>query len=368
MVDQNITPQINNDEISFNKLVLKIKKWYQFLLTKWQLIILAGIIGGLIGFTYAVLKKPTYKAVLTFALEEEKSGLGGLSGALGLASSLGIDFGSSAGGAFAGSNLTELMKSRKLVEKTLLSPISVNGKIQTLADYYLEFNEKKEKWDKEPLLKGLEFPVDADRVKFSLQQDSILFIIYKDLIKNYLSVLQKDKKITIMNVEINSISEQFAKTFCETLAFETSKYYVEIKSKKARSNVEILQKQTDSIRDELNRAITGVASAADNVFNLNIAMNVKRSPGARRQVDVQANTAILTNLVTNLEISKMALRKETPLIQIIDHPIFPLEKEKPGKLVSLVLGGFLVIFLTVIYIVFGSLNEKAERVESNKIN
>ena len=358
MVDQNNTPQIDNDEISLKELVLKIKEWYQFLLTKWKLIVLVGIIGGLIGFTYAYFQKPTYKAILTFAMEEEKSAVGGLSGALGLASTLGIDLGSGAGGAFAGSNLIELMKSRKLVEKTLLSPITVNGKPQSLADYYLDFNEEKEDWDGEPLLKGLEFPVDADRAKFSLQQDSILFTIYKDLIKYDLSVLQKDKKITIMNVEINSTSEQFAKTFCEILAFETSKYYVEVKSKKSKMNVYILQHQADSIRTELNNAISGVAATTDNVFNLNSAMNVKRTPSARRQVDVQANTAILTQLVGNLELAKVTLMKETPLIQIIDSPILPLEKEKPGKLVSLVLGGFLAGFLTVLYLVFSSLYKK----------
>ena len=358
MVDQNNTPQIDNDEISLKELVLKIKEWYQFLLTKWKLIVLAGIIGGLIGFTYAYFQKPTYKATLTFAMEEEKSGGGGLSGALGLASTLGIDLGSSAGGAFAGSNLIELMKSRKLVEKTLLSPITVNGKTQSLADYYLEFNEVKKSWEDKPALKGINFPVDADREKFTLQQDSILKSISTGLVKTDVVVSQKDKKISILSIEVNSINEKFAKAFCETLAFETSEYYVEIKSKKARLNVEILQKQTDSIRAELNSAITGVASAADNVFNLNMAMNVKRSPGARRQVDVQANTAMLTSLVTNLEMSKMALRKETPLIQVIDKPIFPLEKEKVGKLKTLVLGGFLAGFLTVLYLVFSSLYKK----------
>ncbi len=358
MVDQNNTPQIDNDEISLKELVLKIKEWYQFLLTQWKLIILAGMIGGLIGFTYAFFQKPTYKAVLTFALEEEKSGGGGLSGALGLASSLGIDLGSSAGSAFSGANLMELMKSRKLVEKTLLSPISVNGKILSLADYYLEFNEAKKSWDEKPLLKGLQFPVDADRTKFSLQQDSILKNIATGLVKADVAVSQKDKKISIISIEVNSTNELFAKTFCESLAFETSEYYVEIKSKKARMNVEILQHQTDSIRAELNSAIAGVAAASDNVFNLNMAMNVKRTPGARRQVDVQANTAMLTSLVTNLEMSKMALRKETPLIQVIDKPIFPLEKEKVGKLKSLILGGFLAGFLTVLFLVFSSLYKK----------
>jgi uncharacterized protein involved in exopolysaccharide biosynthesis len=358
MVDQNNSEQFDNDEISLKELVLKIKEWYQFLLTKWRLIILAGIIGGLIGFTYAYFQKPTYKAALTFAMEEEKSGGGGLGGALGLASQFGIDLGSSGGGAFSGANLIELMKSRKLVEKTLLSPIEVDGKAQSLVEYYLAFNEIKKDWDEKPLLKNVSFPIDADRTKFTLQQDSILKNLAAGLIKTDLVISQKDKKVSILSIEMNSTNEQFAKVFCETIAKETSEYYVEIKSKKSKMNVDILQHQADSIRAELNSAITGVAAAADNVFNLNSAMNVRRTPSARRQVDVQANTAILTQLVGNLELAKVTLRKETPLLQIIDRPSFPLEKEKVGKLKSLVLGGFLAGFLTVLYLVFTSLYKK----------
>ena len=358
MAEQNSTVQIENDEISLKELIMKIKEWYQFLLTKWKLILLAGIIGGLIGFTYAFFQKPTYKAALTFALEEEKSGGGGLGGALGLASQFGIDLGSSGGGAFSGANLIELMKSRKLVEKTLLSPIEVNGKTKSLVEYYLEFNEMKKGWDEKPLLKNLNFPVDADRTHFTLQQDSILKNLSAGFIKTDLVISQKDKKVSILSIEMNSINEQFSKVFCETIAKETSEYYVEIKSKKSKMNVEILQHQADSIRAELNSAITGVAAASDNVFNLNSAMNVKRTPSARRQVDVQANTAILTQLVGNLELAKVTLRKETPLLQIIDRPIFPLEKEKVGKLKSLILGGFLAGFLTILYLVFSSLYKK----------
>lgn len=358
MVDQNNMEQFDNDEISLKELILKIKEWYQFLLTQWKLIVLMGVIGGVIGFTYAYFQKPTYKAVLTFAMEDEKSGGGGLGGALGLASQFGIDLGSSGGGAFSGANLIELMKSRKLIEKTLLSPIEVEGKVQSLVEYYLTFNEMKKGWDEKPLLKSLNFPVDADRTKFSLQQDSILKNIAASLIKTDLVISQKDKKVSILSIEMNSTNEQFAKVFCETIAKETSEYYVEIKSKKSKMNVDILQHQADSIRAELNSAITGVAAATDNVFNLNSAMNVKRTPSARRQVDVQANTAILTQLVGNLELAKVTLRKETPLIQIIDRPSYPLEKEKVGKLKSLILGGFLAGFLTVLYLVFTTLYKK----------
>jgi uncharacterized protein involved in exopolysaccharide biosynthesis len=113
----------------------------------------------------------------------------------------------------------------------------------------------------------------------------------------------------------------------------------------------ILQRQTDSIRGELNGAITGVAVANDNTFNLNPALNVRRTPSARRQVDVQANTAILTELVKQTELAKVTLRKETPLIQIIDRPILPLAKERFGKAKGILSGGILAGFFTVLVLI-----------------
>jgi len=348
----------NNDEISLKELIQKIKEWVSYLKTKWKIILLAGVMGAAIGYINAYRQPITYKAELTFALEEDKGG-GGLGGALGLAGSFGIDLGSSGGGAFAGSNLMELMKSRLLVEKTLLNPVVVKGDTLSLAEYYIQINKLRENWSEKPEFKNIQFLPNADRTEFSLQQDSILQTIFKSLTDlKSLTISQKDKKVSITNIEVISENEQFAKVFCENLAKETSEFYVETKSKKARLNTEILQKQTDSIRNELNNAITGVAAASDNVYNLNPALNVKSSPGKRRQIDVQANTAILTQLVAQLEMSKVTLRKETPLIQVIDRPILPLEKEKVGKLKSLILGGFLAGFLTVLYLIFSNLYKK----------
>jgi uncharacterized protein involved in exopolysaccharide biosynthesis len=113
----------------------------------------------------------------------------------------------------------------------------------------------------------------------------------------------------------------------------------------------VLERQTDSIRRALNGAITGVAVANDNTFNLNPALNVLRVPSARRQVDVQANTAILTELVKQSELAKVTLRKETPLIQVIDSPILPLKKEKFGKAKGIALGGILAGFLTLLVLI-----------------
>jgi len=350
---------IDNDEISLKELIDKIKEWVNFLKSKWASIFIFGVIGALIGLTIALFKKPTYKAVLTFAMEEDKGG-GGLSGALGLASSFGIDLGGGGGGgAFAASNLAELMKSRLLVEKVLLEPIVLNGKTISLAEYYIQINELREGWDKKPLLKNIQFLPNVDRSTFTLQQDSILQKIHTSLIdKEHLSIMQKDKKVTILSIEVTSENEFFSKIFCENLAKETSNFYIETKSKKSKINVNVLQRQTDSIRNALNGAITGVANETDFVYNLNPAFNIKTAPSKKKQIDVQANTAILTNLAVQLELAKITLRKETPLIQTIDRPILPLQKEKFGKLKSIILGGFLAGFLYILYLIFGRLYRK----------
>ena len=348
---------IENDEISLKELIQKIKEWIGYLKTQWKIIIGVAALGAIIGFTYASFQKPTYSATSTFVLEEDKGG-GGLSGAMGLASSFGLDLGGGGGGLFTSSNIIELMKSRLVVEKTLLNPVFVGGKQMSLADYYIQINKLKEAWNKNSALSNLSFPANADRSKFNIIQDSVLQFISAGLTNNNLTIAQKDKKVSIISLNVKSENELFSKLFCEQLLKETSDFYIETKSKKARLNVEILQHQADSIRAELNSAITGVAAASDNVYNLNPAFNVKRTPSTRRQVDVQANTAILTQLVAQLELSKVSLRKETPLVQLIDRPILPLEKEKLGRIKTFLLGGFLAGFLTVLFLVFGELYRK----------
>ncbi|WET01204.1 lipopolysaccharide biosynthesis protein [Flavobacterium sp. YJ01] len=341
---------INNDEISLKELLQKGKEWWNYMILQWKIIVLAGLIGATLGVTYSILKKPIYVATLSFALEDEKSG-GGLGGALGLASSFGIDLGGGGGSVFTGSNLTELFKSRSMVEKTLLSPVVVEGKTISLAEMFIQNNGWREKWNKKAEFSNLNFLPNSNRKLFTRVQDSIMGKLYESISKGGLSVAQKDKKISIITIDVASKSELFAKYFCEALAKEVSDFYVDTKSKKARMNMSILQRQTDSIRGELNGAITGVALANDNTFNLNPALNVRRAPSARRQVDVQANTAILTELVKQSELAKVTLRKETPLIQVIDRPILPLHKEQLGKIKGLVIGGFLAVFFTAFWLV-----------------
>jgi len=347
------------NEVSIRTVILKIKNLYSFLISKWILILIAGLIGGLIGLTYALIKKPIYKAELSFALEDDKSA-GGLGAALGLAGQMGLDLGGNSSGPFSENNIPEVMKSRSMIETALLTPVDINSKRMTLAQLYLDFNKYRESWKNKPSLQNINFPVNANRDKFSLQQDSILNEFYKNILKQNLNVDKVDKKLSIITVTTTSTHELFSKYFTEVLAKTVSDFYVQTKTKKSQQNVNILQHQADSVSQKLNLAIVGVASSADANPNANPTRQILRVSSQQRQVDVQANQAILTQLIVNLELSKIALRKETPLIQVIDRPILPLDKEKPSKIIKTITGGFAGVFFISIFLLLTDFIKKSQ--------
>ncbi|UKJ08232.1 lipopolysaccharide biosynthesis protein [Solitalea lacus] len=346
MTNQQTNTAVNDDEISLKEIILKLKEWGQYLLSKWVIIIAAGIFGGTIGFTYALSQRPQYTARLTFALEEDKGG--GIGAYAGLASQFGIDLGGAGGGVFSGDNLLELMKSRSMIERTLLSEVEINGKKQSLADYYISINKLREMWAKKPELLNINFTFNTNRSKFTRVQDSVLNTITENLKKSSISVDKTDKKLSIIAITCKSQDELFSKYFTENLVQTVTDFYVKTKTGRSAKSVAILQNKADSLRNEMNRAMYGRAAAVDQTLNLNPARQTATVPSQRKTVDIQVLSAAYGEVVKNLEISKMALMRETPFIQVIDEPILPLSKEKYGKMKGLMMGGILAGFLTVV--------------------
>lgn len=337
-----------DDEISLKELILKLREWYRYLLSKWLIILIAGLIGGALGFAYALTQHPVYIAETTFVLEEGESG-GGLGQYAGLVSMMGVDLGSGGGGIFKGENILELYKSRRMIQETLLSRDTFEGKKQLLIDRYIEFNKLREGWKEKPTLAKLKFISNA--VGYDRTRDSVMGKVIESINKGVLKVSKPDKKLSIINVEVKSADELFAKSFGNNIVAKVNQFYISTKTKKSIENVKILQQQTDSVRRVLNSSIGGVAAAIDANPNSNPAYQSLRVGSQRKQVDVQASGAIYQELVKNLELSKITLRKERPLIQVIDEPVFPLKVNKLSRLFSLIIGSLTFSFFISVLLV-----------------
>ena len=343
----------DNDEISLREIILKIREWWRYLLSKWIAIFLLGLIGACLGLAYAYFKKPVYTATTTFVLEDEKgSSLGGLAG---LASMAGVDIGGGGGDIFQGDNILDLYKSRTMLQKTLLTSVSRNGKIFLLVDEYVAFNKLRDKWRDSPMLENLRFADESLPNSNTLPgnkrlTDSILGVIVLDIGKNYLSVAKPDNKLSTIEVDVHSKDEFFAKAFNDELVKNVNEFYINTKTRKALNNVKILQHKTDSVRSVMNGAIYSAVAVADATPNLNPTRQVQRvAPAQRAQFSAETNKAILAEMVKNLELTKISLLKDTPLIQVIDQPIYPLENDRLKISRGIALGFLLFVFLTVVF-------------------
>lgn len=311
---------------------LNVRSWIRYFITRWKFLILALIIGACSGGIYLSFQKKQYKAVYRFVVEDEKSN-GGLSGALGIASQFGFDLGGNSNSIFSSTNIIELIKSRTLVQMALLEEYD-SAKRQLMIDKYLEDNEL-------PIKKRV--PAGFNKIANSKFKDTVLSTICQVLQSKNIIVSQTDKKNSIIDLSVKSYSSEFSKRMAEALMRIASEYYTEVKTKKSQNNLNILKKQADSVRKELYSALTGTATSIDHTFNLNQALNVERVPTQKRQIDIQTNSAILTELVKNLELAKVTLRNDTPLFQYIETPQLPLQVIGTSRI--LVLAGTSILFL-----------------------
>jgi len=351
MGDNTIKPlQGQYNGISLRELIIKVVTLVRYLWGKWLIILVVALLGAVLGLCYSLFKKINYTATLSFVMDESSASQGSLGAAASIAEQFGFNLGGigSLGGFFQGDNIIEFLKSRSMIDETLLTEVEMGGEKTLLVDRYIAYNKLREKWaSKDPQLAGLQFR-DTMGV---FQQDSLMATFYKAILRNNLVIDKPDKKFNIIAIEMESTDEVFSKAFAETLIKNATDFYIQTRTQKAKENLDVLTHQVDSVRRELNEAIGGVAAATDANPNPNRAFQSLRVRSQLHTVDVQANTAILTELVKNQELAKITLRNEKPVIQVLDKPILPLENDKLGKLKAIVIGGFTGGFLACLALV-----------------
>jgi hypothetical protein len=337
------------DVLTVKAFIRKIGDTRRYMLARWKFIMIAMIIGGTIGLVYAFLRKTVYTAECTFVLEEGNKGGGSLSQYSALASMAGIDVGGGGSGLFQGDNITQLYKSRLMLEKTLLTPVVIAGKNELLIDKYIKINGLDKAWKDNQKFRSINFNIGRQR--FTTTHDSIIGLIVNDINANYLSVEKPDKKLSMISVKVKATDPIFAQAFTQNIVANVNAFYIQTKTKTAVQNVLLLQHQADSVHRVLNLYIGSAAEASDATPNPDPNMlQVLRAPSQKRQVEVQAASGIYAEVVRNLEISRAALQKETPLIQVIDQPVLPLQNDRVGKLKSIITGALIAFLTSVIWL------------------
>lgn len=311
---------------------------------KWWALLLAVLTGAGLGVLYYQKQTPQYKAVCTFILEEKSAGGGGLSG---LASQFGVSLGNLAGGSsiFAGDNILDILKSKKVVKEVLMSPVDEQAAAgQTLADLYLDFTGTKEKWQQKPSLANITFHHGPGEL--TPLQDSVLNVVYENIVKRNLVTERTSKQGTIILVKVVVANSMFARLFTERLVAEASKLYLNIRVGTAQANILQLQKRSDSLLVLLNNK--SYRAAASQPLDINPGIRTANVPVEIATRDKTVLSTVYAEVIKNLEASRVLLSQQMPVIQLLDRPGQLLNDERKSLLFFLLVGSLVAAFCFVL--------------------
>ena len=335
----------NESEISLSFLVDGFKDWVSFLFYKRKSIVLFTLSVLFFVISYNYLIKPTYYARTTFVLDNDNvSSMGDLSS---LASLAGINASSfiEASSLFQIDNIQELYRSNAMIKKTLLSKSKIDNKDILIIERFINAENLQKKWS------NLGFNVnDLRSNKTSRVQDSLIKGLVKLIKKEYLVVNKPSRKTTILEIGFDHKDEILAKNFNKNLVKIVNQFYNTTKTLKSGSNLKILQRQSDSVKNVLDRSIMILAEIDQSIPNPNPLSKVNLVPYQKAMIDVQANSAIYQELLKQLELAKVTHRNKIPLIQVIDSPNYPLENSRWKLFKTLIYGLISGLFLSMLFL------------------
>ncbi len=343
---------INTDEqeFTFRALLKKWKATFLYLRKLWRVLLVAALFGALAGILYSWLKPVTYTARLSFVVEESKQGGGGGSIVSALAGQFGFDVGSMAGssGMLAGDNVLELLKSRSLIKKTLLTPYRDSSNF-SLADQYATAYELKEKWlASSKVGRQVDFPVN--KVQFTRLEDSLLQRLVKIIFEDELSISKPDKKLNFFELTYTSRDEKLSQLFCQRLLNIATDFYIETKTRRLRNNIDRLQQRADSLGELLDRKTYSAAQATQGLIDINPTYSSSAVSAEISSRNKMIQGTIYGEIVKNLEVSKTSLIQETPTVQVVDNPELPLKRNRLLWIVGAIIGAAITTFVMGFYL------------------
>ena len=341
------------EKIQFADVIATFKRVVNNVLAQYKMIIKVTTLTTLIALGYGLIQPPNYTAVATFILEDKSSSKSGLGA---IASQIGFDIGGLTGGnagLFDGDNILDIMQSRLIIEKVLLSKLDSNAKNQqeTLADIYARSNRLNKKWNANNGLENFKFKENAN----SELQDSLLYTLVQRIVKKNLVVSRQNKKGSIISIQVNSNNQQFSKLFSERLLKQTSDLYIGIKTGNLTSNIEKLQRKADS----LQRSLYTKSFEASNLLNANAGIKTYTVHEDLSQKDKTMVYTLFVEVTKNLEALKLSQINQTPVIQVLDMAKYPLVNQATPLFIIVLIGvavGLVLSILIAVYLYTDKIN------------
>lgn len=345
---------VEEQKVSTKQFLQNTFNFFKLISKEWRLLMIGLVGGGIISNVqdYFTENEKSYRASMVFQLEIENGGnAGGLGG---FASLMGVGGAAGGGNLFSGANFPAMVHSQKVLEKTLLKTVEVNGKEQLMVNYFLDSSDIAQKeWAgnlfREPFNDAINHRFSqTDPYKFTELETLMMRDIMNKLRGNTTIDPQPESSLIVISSVMSN--ELLVKTWVETLMIAIEDFYTEVKTQKTRKLLTVQQKRLDSLASKLSATDQRLSRLQFEQQNIIDPMMGMRQAQTTRQ-NTFLNQQYITQLATIEELNKVIL-EQTPIFLITEEPRLPLETGyKPTglnlKLSSLAGLLLMVIFVTV---------------------
>ncbi len=333
--------EVEKKEPSFYDTIARVKHVFAVLWDrKWMLITLSTAFITLTFLYFKFNKKPVqYVATCTFMLYDSDKGINSLSSVLGASSSSGT------------SNkelIVYILGSRRILENMLLSTATFNGTDDLILNHFARVEALDMGWSNHPILKDYKFKRKPNPALVDFQ-DSVIGVLV-GMISSQES-FDIDMKSWKMTFTYKNANEHFAKLIVEEQIRSLCDFYISRKKVKGIETVDFLQNKQDSLAMALRQTEFSFAAWKDSNQRL-----IKAAGGAEEakfRQDIAMLSAGYIESSRQLEMAKLTLLDESPIVQAIDTPKYPLPHAASSnwKLMALIvslIGLILILSITIL--------------------
>ena len=294
----------------------------------WWALVLAALAAGAIGYYVAANTPDTYRAKLTFLVNEEDGGLGAVTGLLG---TFGLG---GAGKAYNLNKIVALSKSDKLLRRVLLDTVALDGRDDLLANHIIEVQGLAEEWGLSPgaAIDGPTLEEMSDTARLLLRSVSTYTT------ESGVLEVGTDDETGILTIESTFRSEALSLYVTQRLYGVLASFYTAQSVSGRKATVDKLSAKADSLEAVLQSAEAQLARRTDT--RLGIIGQEPRLRETRLQREIPIIAAAYGQVLTNLETSSFALSTVTPFFSTVDVPYTPLPVVKTKPILAAFGGAF----------------------------
>lgn len=352
-----ISRQTYPDEVSLQDVILSSARILKWLKKHWLGLAVCLCITLGPSLWWASQQEETYIAELSFMLNDDNNS--NISAASSILSQLGI---SPQSGRYNVDKLLEIARSERIINKSLLEKRTIGSNTDFLANHLIERLALHEKWKKSDEALASFYFKHNQIDDFVKSEQTAIKRLYQLVVgpkhDRTNGLLKADYGSTdyIMSLRLSTPSDSLSIGVVESIYEELVGFYTTKSSEKNRSIYDLIQGKKDSldqiIRDvayDLGRMKDRREGSFKSSSSADIALLENKLAGLQ---------ILSEEVIKNLSRAEYALEANTPLIQLLDKPSYPLTPQKPSYLRITIIAAFLGFILFGLFCFFRAVLEQ----------